>query len=69
MPVAVVLVIGNEPPMEKANVPADPSAELKICAPLAVLVSETVSGVPGPLIWNVAGALIENACPPSPLTL
>jgi hypothetical protein len=44
-----------------------PSAELKVCAPLAVDVKWTVSGEPGPAIWKVKGTLSENACPPSPV--
>lgn len=54
--------------MEKENVPADPTPELSVCAPLAVLVRLTVSGVPGPVIWNEEGMLIEKTWPPSPLT-
>jgi len=67
-PVVVVLLIGKEPPTPKENVPADPSAELKVCEPLAVGVNVTVSAGPGPVIEKLAGTVSENTCPPSPET-
>jgi hypothetical protein len=67
--VTVELETGNDPPTPKENVPEDPAVELRVCDPLAVLVSVTVKGVPEPDIWKFAGMPREKVCPPSPLTL